>query len=58
MIILVETWMEDRGWGKDKREIAAGIRMGGADGEKRGEERKGDGRNVNGNKKGIVRRRI
>lgn len=44
--------------GKDKTEIAAGIRMEGADGEKRGEERKGDGGNINGNKEGFVGRRI
>jgi len=37
--------------GKDKREIAAVIRMGCADGEKKGEERKGNGGNVN--KEGI-----
>lgn len=58
VIILVETWMEDRGWGKIRERLPRGFEWGGADGEKRGEERKGDEGNVNGNKEGIVERRI
>lgn len=58
VMVLMETWIEEKGWNKIRRKLPEGYKWGGdAKGDKEREEGKGGRWNVNGYKEGFDRRR-